>query len=136
MPNVQPASFQPHNTRWMNAAERRLAQARLAEDAGEADKDDAEDSWVATYFDCNLTTHSLPSPNQGLIMAIKDPLVSLFSILAVSQLLGLSFVQYFPTCVLFTTLSFDFTMIIFGLDLLKRLDSILLLHCFSQRKFW
>ena len=36
--------FQPYNTRWMNAAERRLAQARLAEDAGEADKDNAEDS--------------------------------------------------------------------------------------------
>jgi len=28
----------------MNAAERRLAQARLAEDAGEADKDNAGDS--------------------------------------------------------------------------------------------
>ena len=30
---------QPHNTRWLDAAERRLAQVRLAEDAGEADKD-------------------------------------------------------------------------------------------------
>lgn len=42
--NVQLASFQPHNTRWMNAVECRLAQARLSEDVGEADKDNAEDS--------------------------------------------------------------------------------------------
>ena len=43
--NVQLAQlFQPQNTRWMNAFERRLAQARIAEDAGEADKDNVEDS--------------------------------------------------------------------------------------------
>ena len=36
--------MQPHNTRWITAFERRLAQARLSEDAGEADKDNAEDS--------------------------------------------------------------------------------------------
>ena len=29
----------PHNTRWLSADERRLAQIRLAEDAAEADKD-------------------------------------------------------------------------------------------------
>ncbi|KAF8813955.1 MFS general substrate transporter [Phlegmacium glaucopus] len=81
----------PHNTRWMNAAERRLAQVRLAQDAGEADKDNAEDS-----------------PVQGLIMAIKDPLVSIFSIMTISQLLGLSFVQYFPT--LTQTLGFNTTV--------------------------
>ena len=44
LPMSQSASFQPHNTRWMNAVERRLAQARLSEDAGEADKDNTEDS--------------------------------------------------------------------------------------------
>lgn len=36
--------IQPDNTRWLSPAERRLAQVRLAEDAGEADKDGAEDS--------------------------------------------------------------------------------------------
>lgn len=81
----------PHNTRWMNAVERRLAQARLSEDAGEADKDNAEDS-----------------PVQGLIMAIKDPLVSIFSIMTISQILGLSFLQYFPT--LTETLGFSTTV--------------------------
>lgn len=35
---------QPNNTRWLTPAERRLAQARLAEDASEADQDRAEDS--------------------------------------------------------------------------------------------
>ena len=30
---------QPHNTRWLSPAQRRLAQVRLAEDAGEADED-------------------------------------------------------------------------------------------------
>lgn len=37
---------QPHNTRWMNKAERRLAQVRLAEDVGEADKDTTEDTYA------------------------------------------------------------------------------------------
>ncbi|KAH7904471.1 major facilitator superfamily domain-containing protein, partial [Hygrophoropsis aurantiaca] len=46
----------PHNTRWLNAAERRLAQVRLAEDAGEADQDAADTS----IFD-------------GFKLAIKDP---------------------------------------------------------------
>jgi hypothetical protein len=32
-------------------------------------------------------------------MAIKDPIVLVFSIMTTSQLLGLSFVQFFPTCV-------------------------------------
>lgn len=39
-------AFQPNNTRWLTSAERRLAQARLAEDAGEADQDSAEASYV------------------------------------------------------------------------------------------
>ncbi|KAF9047794.1 major facilitator superfamily domain-containing protein [Panaeolus papilionaceus] len=70
----------PHNTRWLSPFERRLAQVRLAEDAGEADKDNVEDSQL-----------------QGLIMAIKDPKVAIFSLMSMSQLLGLSFVFFFPT---------------------------------------
>ncbi|CAA7261868.1 unnamed protein product [Cyclocybe aegerita] len=81
----------PHNTRWMNTAELRLAQARLSEDAGEADKDNAEDSqW------------------QGLILAVKDPKVLIFALMSTSQLLGLSFVNFFPT--LTQTLGFNTTV--------------------------
>ncbi|KZT39296.1 MFS general substrate transporter [Sistotremastrum suecicum HHB10207 ss-3] len=70
----------PHNTRWLTPDERRLAQVRLAEDAGEADEDTAGDSaW------------------QGVKDAITDPKVALFSIMMVTQLLGLSFVNFFPT---------------------------------------
>ncbi|KAJ3501242.1 hypothetical protein NLJ89_g9428 [Agrocybe chaxingu] len=83
--------IQPHNTRWMNASELRLAQARLSEDAGEADKDNAEDSqW------------------QGLILAVKDPKVLIFALMSTSQLLGLSFVNFFPT--LTQTLGFNTTV--------------------------
>ncbi|TFK34765.1 major facilitator superfamily domain-containing protein [Crucibulum laeve] len=81
----------PDNTRWITSMERRLAQARLSEDAGEADKDNAEDS-----------------PMEGLKMAIKDPKVLIFSVMTVSQLLGLSFVQFFPT--LTATLGFSTTV--------------------------
>ncbi|KAF5365420.1 hypothetical protein D9758_010831 [Tetrapyrgos nigripes] len=70
----------PPNTRWMSPFERRLAQARLADDAGEADKDNAADS-----------------PLKGLWMALKDPKVLLFSIMFTAQHLGLSFVNFFPT---------------------------------------
>lgn len=35
---------QPHNTRWLTTDECQLAQARLSEDAGEADKDNPEES--------------------------------------------------------------------------------------------
>ena len=93
------ASFQPHNTRWLNTVERRLAQARLAEDAGEADSDNTGDSSVTICFDCSWVQldGDLHSQVQGLIMAIKDPLVLLFVIMAMPQLVGLSFLQYFPT---------------------------------------
>jgi len=37
------------------------------------------------------------SPLQGLKMAIMDPIVVLFAIMTISQLLGLSFVNFFPT---------------------------------------
>ncbi|KAI0687878.1 MFS general substrate transporter [Cerioporus squamosus] len=70
----------PHNTRWLSPAQRRLAQVRLAEDAGEADEDVASDSAF-----------------KGLIMAIKDPKVPLFALMGCAQLLGLGFVNFFPT---------------------------------------
>ena len=38
---------QPHNTRWMSPAERRLVQVRLAEDAGEADQNSSEATCVS-----------------------------------------------------------------------------------------
>lgn len=38
----------PHNTRWLSPAQRRLAQVRLAEDAGEADEDSANESCVTS----------------------------------------------------------------------------------------
>ncbi|KAF9065161.1 major facilitator superfamily domain-containing protein [Rhodocollybia butyracea] len=80
----------PVNTRWMSSKESRLAQARLADDAGEADRDTATDS-----------------PLQGLIMAIKDPKVWVFALMNTAQLLGLSFVNFFPT--LTSTLGFNTT---------------------------
>ncbi|KAI0759993.1 MFS general substrate transporter [Trametes elegans] len=70
----------PHNTRWLSPAQRRLAQVRLAEDAGEADEDVATDSAL-----------------KGLVMAIKDPKVPIFAVMTCSQLLGLGFVNFFPT---------------------------------------
>ncbi|KAI0753050.1 MFS general substrate transporter [Daedaleopsis nitida] len=70
----------PHNTRWLSPAQRRLAQVRLAEDAGEADEDSATESAFT-----------------GLIMALKDPKVPIFALMTCSQLLGLSFVNFFPT---------------------------------------
>ena len=38
--------IQPHNTRWLTPAQRRLAQLCLAEDTGEADEDSMLDSYV------------------------------------------------------------------------------------------
>ncbi|KAG2361670.1 major facilitator superfamily domain-containing protein [Suillus spraguei] len=81
----------PHNTRWLNAAERRLAQVRLAEDAGEADKDPDN----LTIFD-------------GFILAIKDPKTIIFMFMGCSQLLGLSYINFFPT--LTGTLGFGTTV--------------------------
>lgn len=81
----------PHNTRWINGTERIVAQARLAEDAAEADEDHATDSAFS-----------------GLIMALKDPKVPLFAIMTCSQLLGLSFVNFFPT--LTATLGYSTTV--------------------------
>ncbi|KAH9942232.1 MFS general substrate transporter [Epithele typhae] len=81
----------PHNTRWLSPAQRRLAQVRLAEDAGEADEDATNESAFT-----------------GLIMALKDPKVPLFAIMTCSQLLGLGFVNFFPTIT--GTLGFNTTV--------------------------
>ncbi|EMD33116.1 hypothetical protein CERSUDRAFT_118171 [Gelatoporia subvermispora B] len=70
----------PHNTRWLTPAQRLLAQVRIAEDAGEADEDSAQESAFV-----------------GLIMALKDPKVIIFAIMTCAQLVGLGFVNFFPT---------------------------------------
>ncbi|KAI3621230.1 tartrate transporter [Moniliophthora roreri] len=81
----------PNNTRWISAADRRLAQARIADDAGEADKDNESDSLL-----------------HGLKLALADPKVLTFAVMTMSQLLGLSFVNFFPT--LTQTLGFNTTI--------------------------
>jgi len=81
----------PTNTRWIVGDERRLAQARLADDAGEADQDNDNDT-----------------PFAGLKMAVKDPLVMTFAFMNAAQLLGLSFINFFPT--LTSTLGFNTTI--------------------------
>ncbi|KDQ55121.1 hypothetical protein JAAARDRAFT_71439 [Jaapia argillacea MUCL 33604] len=81
----------PHNTRWLSPAERRLAQVRLAEDAGEADEDAEHESAF-----------------HGLKLALKDPKVPIMMVMTCSQLLGLSFVNFFPT--LTATLGFNTTV--------------------------
>ncbi|KAF9817064.1 hypothetical protein IEO21_03646 [Rhodonia placenta] len=53
---------------------------RLAEDAGEADEDAAGESAFV-----------------GLKLALKDPKVGIFAIMNCSQLLGLGFINFFPT---------------------------------------
>ncbi|PCH36563.1 MFS general substrate transporter [Wolfiporia cocos MD-104 SS10] len=70
----------PHNTRWLTPAQRRLAQVRLAEDAGEADQDGAHESALI-----------------GLKLALKDPKVLVMALMCCSQLLGLGFINFFPT---------------------------------------
>ncbi|PCH36647.1 MFS general substrate transporter [Wolfiporia cocos MD-104 SS10] len=70
----------PHNTRWLTPAQRRLAQVRLAEDAGEADEDGSHESAFV-----------------GLKLALKDPKVPIMAVMCCSQLLGLGFINFFPT---------------------------------------
>ncbi|KAL0573376.1 hypothetical protein V5O48_008573 [Marasmius crinis-equi] len=81
----------PHNTRWISASERRLAQARIADDVGEADRD-----------------NTFESPFYGLKLAITDPKVLLFALMTCAQLLGLGFINFFPT--LTATLGFSTTI--------------------------
>jgi len=72
----------PHNTWWFTPAERRLARVRLAEDTGEADEDGVNDRlW------------------RGLKLALQDPKVYIFALYDFCVLLGLGFVQFFPTSV-------------------------------------
>ncbi|EJD46136.1 MFS general substrate transporter [Auricularia subglabra TFB-10046 SS5] len=72
----------PENTKWLTAAERRLAQARLAEDTGSADQDSVSSNapWWA-----------------GLDLAIRDRKVVLFMFITFFGLLGLSFSNFFPS---------------------------------------
>ncbi|KAK7054438.1 hypothetical protein VNI00_003636 [Paramarasmius palmivorus] len=81
----------PNNTRWISVADRRLAQARIADDAGEADQDNEGES-----------------PLYGLKLALNDPKVLIFAVMTTAQLLGLSFVNFFPT--LTQTLGFNTTI--------------------------
>ncbi|KAJ7183630.1 major facilitator superfamily domain-containing protein [Mycena filopes] len=81
----------PHNTRWITPAQRRLAQHRMAADAGEADRDTDDESSL-----------------RGLKMALQDPIVLLFALSGLCQLLGGSYGQFFPT--LAATLGFSTTV--------------------------
>ncbi|KAI0767045.1 MFS general substrate transporter [Fomes fomentarius] len=80
----------PHNTRWLTPEQRRLAQVRISEDAGEADEDGASESAIS-----------------GLVMALVDPKVLLFSVMNFTQNLGLSYSNFFPTIA--ATLGFSTT---------------------------
>ena len=68
----------PHNTRWFSEEELQVAQLRMAEDTGEADADSAEQ----TAYD-------------GLIMAIKDYKIYVFTLTLIAYTIGLSFNAYF-----------------------------------------
>ncbi|KAL5520893.1 hypothetical protein ACEPAF_2896 [Sanghuangporus sanghuang] len=81
----------PSNTRWITTGERQIAQARLAEDTGEADEDLAQDSML-----------------QGLKMALKDVKIYIFALIELCLLLGLSFLNFFP--ILTATLGFSTTI--------------------------
>ncbi|KZS87183.1 MFS general substrate transporter [Sistotremastrum niveocremeum HHB9708] len=70
----------PNNTEWLTLEERKLACLRLTEDGGEADKDRSTDSAF-----------------RGLIAAISDYKVWIFAVMMFTQLLGLSFTNFFPT---------------------------------------
>lgn len=97
----------PQNTRWMSPEERLLAQVRLSEDAAEADEDCAEDSYVF-WFASMAYLHDPFSAWTGFKQAIGDPKVPIFAVMTCSQLLGLSFVNFFPT--LTSTLGFNTTV--------------------------
>ncbi|KAJ7711481.1 major facilitator superfamily domain-containing protein [Mycena metata] len=84
-------TMSPNNTTWIVGDQRRLAQARLADDAGEADQDNENDT-----------------PLAGLRMAITDPLILVFAIMNSAQLLGLSFINFCET--LTQTLGFSTTV--------------------------
>lgn len=70
----------PHNARGFTDEERHVAQLRMIEDVGEADKD-SEDQGM---FD-------------GLIMAVKDVKIYLMMLTFTAYVVGLSFNAFFPT---------------------------------------
>ena len=96
-------SSQPHNTRWLSSAERRLAQVRLAEDTGEADEDTGSNSCVhfsqALYYSRSAPLLHHDRAMKGLRMALKDPKVLIFAVMTCCQLLGTGFTAFFPTYV-------------------------------------
>ncbi|KAF8806520.1 MFS general substrate transporter [Phlegmacium glaucopus] len=81
----------PHNTWWLSPAEQHLARVRLAEDTGEADEDGVNDT-----------------PWRGLKLALKDPKVYMFAMFGFCEILGLGFINFFPT--LAATLGFTTTI--------------------------
>jgi hypothetical protein len=85
----------------VTGADRRLAQVRLSEDAGEADKDSLEDSYVLTHYSGTdeEQLNVMNSPVAGFMMAIRDPIVLIFAVMGIAQFLGQSFANFFPTCV-------------------------------------
>jgi len=79
----------PANTRWLSPIERRLAERRMSEDAGDVEDDDIGGAY------------------RGFILAITDWKVWWFTAILFLQLISLSFVIYFPT--LTSTLGFNTT---------------------------
>lgn len=68
----------PHNTRWFSEEELAVARLRMAEDTGEADADSHDQK----TFD-------------GLLMAVKDYKVYIFTLTLIAYTIGLSFNAYF-----------------------------------------
>lgn len=73
----------------------------MSEDAGEADKDNPEDSCVVLRISWQYEQqlNVFRSLLAGFVMAIRDPVVLLFAVTSICQFLGQSFANFFPTCV-------------------------------------
>ena len=90
----------------MSPAERRLVQVRLAEDVGEADNDSSEATCVShsrglfahwlTFCDDHTITFA-DRIFDGFKLAIRDVKVWIFMLMSCVQLLGMSFINFFPT---------------------------------------
>ncbi|KAF8971123.1 MFS general substrate transporter [Flammula alnicola] len=101
----------PHNTRWMSASElilHKLVSPRMQEKLTKITLKIREFQILKVLPNHLLSLFIFIQQLQGLIMAIKDPKVSIFAIMTIAQLLGLSFVQFFPT--LTQTLGFSTTV--------------------------
>ncbi|KAH7107327.1 MFS general substrate transporter [Auriculariales sp. MPI-PUGE-AT-0066] len=81
----------PENTLWLSEFQRRLAQARLAEEVGTVDQDSANEPFW-----------------HGLVLALKDEKTILFMWLTFFGLWGLGFTYFFPTIA--ATLGYDTTV--------------------------